>query len=423
MPQLEIQPPTYIKLLLAVIAAGLALLVALYLWLMLQWPMMREGHYLHYIGYLINEHHFAPYRDIFETSWFGTFLFHVWVGKIFGYSALAFRTADVVWLTLLLVMTWQILRRLSPWLAPVAALTFALAYLHFGPANTLQRDYIILVPVSAAILLSLQQHCSVSLRAFGIGALFGMAATVKPHTVIGMPVVIAILYSLTFARDNSLIRLLIPAGFGGLFVFALGFCWLWYRDGLQGFLDMTLHYLPLYQTFNGAHHTIEPAQHLQDTLKWWKHFTWLWPWTIAAGLWRGWTCTSPGTPQRALVWALPALALCYNLYPLPAGKFWDYHWIPYSYFAILSSALLLIPSPRAGRREEVLSLACLLLFLSIVNSQYMPWGGLQNQLKTYPDITVSTAYDDEIAAFIRQHTPPGGTVPTCDQGGPPPHCL
>ncbi len=70
MPQLEIQPPTYIKLLLAVIAAGLALLVALYLWLMLQWPMMREGHYLHYIGYLINDHHFAPYRDIFETSWF-----------------------------------------------------------------------------------------------------------------------------------------------------------------------------------------------------------------------------------------------------------------------------------------------------------------------------------------------------------------
>ena len=119
--------PRFIQALLFLMAGLLTLLLLVYSYLMLQWPMMREAHYLHYIAYLINEHHFAPYKDIFETSWFGTFLFHAAIGKIGGYTAIAFRTADSVWLGLLLLITWRILRRLDSRLAIIAPLTFALA--------------------------------------------------------------------------------------------------------------------------------------------------------------------------------------------------------------------------------------------------------------------------------------------------------
>lgn len=408
--------PAYIKALLLPVSVLLAGLVVVYLWLMLQWPMMREGHYLHYIAYLINEHHFAPYRDIFETSWFGTFLFHMLVGKVFGYTAIAFRTADIVLLALLLTITWRIMRRLDVWLAWISTLTFALAYLHMGPANTLQRDYIVLLPISAAVLLALQP-VHTRWRAFGIGILFGLATTVKPHTVIGMPVVLALLRSQSAAGQNAFWKIVLFSGAGGCLVFACGLGWLWHRDGLAAFLDMTFHYLPLYQSFNGAHHIMAPGQQWQETLKWWKYFLWLWPWTITLGLWRGWRHTTRCTEQRALVWSLAALALCYNLYPLPAGKFWDYHWIPYTYFAVLASALLLLPSQTVSHRQTAFTTASVLLFFYIAHSLYLPWRGLQEQLQRYPDIRVSTAYDDEVATFIRQHTPAGSTVQTIDQGG------
>ena len=48
---------------------------------------------------------------------------------------------------------------------------------------------------------------------------------------------------------------------------------------------------------------------------------------------------------------------------------------------------------------------------------YLPWRGIKDQLHKYPDIVISTAYDDEVSAFIQQHTPEGGTVQTIDQGG------
>lgn len=407
-----------VKLLLTLLCVALAILLIGYEYLMLQWPMMREAHYLHYIAYLINEHGFAPYRDIYETSWFGTFLFHMLVGKIFGYTAVAFRCADMVFLALLLAVTWAMLRKLDTLLAWVATLSFALAYLHYGPANTLQRDYILLLPVSTALFLALQTQWSTTARALSIGACFAAAASIKPHVLIGMPPVLLLLYSQSAAREKSISKLFLATGIASLVTFSAGLLWLWLRGGLQDFIDMSLHYLPLYQDLNGAHAMTTPEERVQNTLHWWKAFTWIWPYVATAGIVRGWLTTPPHSQQRALIITLAAMMVCFNLYPLPAGKFWDYHWIPFTYFALLCSSFLLMPAQNKQWWSHLMTLACVLYFLQTVNTQYFPWFRFMEQIKRYPDVSVSTQSQDDIATFLSENLHPGDTIQIIDQGGP-----
>ena len=408
-------PP--IKILLAIITAALCCLLFGYECLMLQWPMMREAHFLHYIAYLINEHNFAPYRDVLETSWFGTFLFHMAIGNIFGYTSHAFRTADIFFLAALLFLTWKILRRLDIWLAWIGTLSFGLTYLHYGPANTLQRDYVLLLPIAAALLVALQTNWRSELRALIIGLCFGAAASIKPHSIIGLPVILVLLYSQS-GTGRSVLRSLLYCGFGGASTLGLGLLWLWHSNGLGAFIDMTFHYLPLYQDLNGAHEMQTPAERWQNTQRWWKYFLWSWPYSIAIALIYSWFNAEKNSQQCAIIFTLAALTVCYNIYPLISGKFWDYHWIPYSYFAVLSTSVLLLPAQNKTWRGNALSLCLILFFLHTLSTQYFPWRGLQDQIRRYPNIKIDQHFEKEVGDFIKQHLKHDEKIQIIEQGGP-----
>jgi hypothetical protein len=384
---------------------------------MLQWPLMREAHFLHYIAYLINEHNFVPYRDVLETSWFGTFLFHMAIGKLLGYSAIAFRTADILFLATLLFVTWKILHRLDIWLAWIGSLSFGLTYLHCGPANSLQRDYVLLLPIATALLVALQTDWRYQLRAFIIGICFGAAFSVKPHSLIGLPAIAALLYSQSGAKRSPSIMLLYCIC-GGACIPGLGLLWLWHVGGLASFIDTTLHYLPLYQELNGAHAMSTPPERWQNTMHWWKYFLWSWPYSIAVGFAYGWYNTDRRSQQRALIFTIVLLSICYNIYPLISGKFWDYHWIPYSYFAVLGTSVLLLPAQNNSGWKSLLSLCLLLFFMHTMISQYAPSKALQYQIDKYPDITIDQQFENNVADFIRQHLQQGEKIQVIDQGGP-----
>lgn len=408
-------PP--IKTLLALIAAALSCLVVSYEFLLLQWPMVREAHLLHYIAYLINEHNFAPYRDVLETSWFGTFLFHMAIGKIFGYTSIAFRTVDIFFLATLLFLTWKILRRLDIWLAWIGTLSFGLTYLHCGAASTLQRDYVLLLPIAAALLTALQTTWRSELRALIIGLCFGAAASIKPHSIIGLPVILILLYSQS-GSERSILRTLLCCVLGSASTLGLGLLWLWQTNGLDAFIDMTINYLPLYQDLNGVHEMQTPAERWQYTLHWWKYFSWFWPYSIAVALIYGWLNTDINSQRRAIIFTLIALAACYNIYTMIGGKFWDYHQIPYSYFAVLSTSLLLLPARNKTWRGNLLSLCLIIIFLNILHEQYLPWPGLHSQIEGYPDTHIDQAFNGDVAAFIKQHLPPDKTIQIIETGGP-----
>lgn len=411
------QRPLVVRALLFILIAALTGLLCIYTYLSLQWPMMREGHFLHYIAYLINEHNYAPYRDILETSWFGTFLFHLAIGKIFGYQPIDFRHADLVFLALLLLITGRILSRFDKWQAWIGTLSAGLTYLHYGPANTLQRDYILLLPILLSLLVTLQTHWRVNTRALLIGLCFGAAVSIKPHAIIGLPVVLAFLYTQA-KKPHSVLQILYCCGAGGLLMLGAGLLWLWWRGGLSAFIDMTLNYLPLYQSLNGAHQVTTPAERWQNTVRWWHYFLWIWPYTAGIGLLYGWMQYEKNSTQRALMLSLVGLMICYNIYPLVSGKFWDYHWIPYSYFSILCTSFLLIPTRKSHWSVQSASVVLIFYFFYALRSQYMPWTGYLDQIKRYPDISVNQSFDKKVSAFIREHLPPGEKIQVIDQGGP-----
>lgn len=406
----------FARCVLLLLITMLSALLVSYEYLMLQWPMLREAHFLHYIGYLINEHGFVPYRDVLDTSWFGTFLFHMAIGKIFGYTSFDFRLADIASLCLLLVITWKILRTLDAWLAWLGTLSAGLAYLHLGPGNTLQRDYVLLIPITTSILIALQSRWTPSLRALLIGMCFGAAASIKPHSVIGLPVILVLLHSQPNTQASRS-TLLFYCGLGGATLFSAGLLWLYWSGGLPYFIDMCLHYLPLYQSLNGAHETTTLAERWQNTLYWWKYYLWLWPYSVAAGLLYTLYNTEEGSPKRALALALVALAACYNLYPLLAGKFWDYHWIPYIFFSVLATSTLLLPPKKNSLKQRSLSAISLLFFLCVMSTQYLPESGNYEQIQRYPDIKIDQSFTDQVTTFIKQHLNKGEKIQIIDTGG------
>ena len=151
----------------------LSLLLTAELIMSLEWRMEHDFPLLHYVAFLIDHYNYIPYKDIFETSMPGTFVFHLGIGKCFGYGDLAFRIVDITWFLTLLVVTWAIVKHFGRRVAWATVVLFGLTYFQHGPEMSLQRDYVGILPISMAILLAISQFPSkLSIRTFLIGIFF-----------------------------------------------------------------------------------------------------------------------------------------------------------------------------------------------------------------------------------------------------------
>ncbi len=207
--------------------------------LSLNWRIAHDAPLLHYVAFLIDRYHDVPYRDVFETSMPGTFLFHLAIGKTLGYGDLAFRVVDAVWLGMLLAVTWGILARFGRRVAWAGVVLFGLAYFQHGPGQSLQRDYIAVLPMAAAVLLQTVHRWNAPLRALGCGFLFGLAATIKPQLALGLPLLLAFLW--VENRRETQRRKFRPwghlfAALGGFLVPGLTcLLWLWLQGAWSAF--------------------------------------------------------------------------------------------------------------------------------------------------------------------------------------------
>ena len=103
--------------------ALLATLAVCYsLYLSLENPVRADLAMLHYSGYLMQEKGFLLYRDILEINFPSPFLLHQWLGSLIGYEAFPLRILDILSIGLLALLTWCILRPLSP-ISAVLAMT------------------------------------------------------------------------------------------------------------------------------------------------------------------------------------------------------------------------------------------------------------------------------------------------------------
>ena len=50
------------------------------------WRISHDSVLIHYITMLIDQFDYILYKDVFDTAFPGTFLLHLFIGKLFGYT-------------------------------------------------------------------------------------------------------------------------------------------------------------------------------------------------------------------------------------------------------------------------------------------------------------------------------------------------
>jgi hypothetical protein len=388
------------------------------------YPVHQEAAVLHYLAWMIDERGAVPYRDVFETAFPGSLLFHVGIGHFLGYGDDAFRLADIGWLTILLWITWRIMRRVDSTIAWITALGFGSLYFKSGAAMTLQRDYVGVLPVALALLVVLQNQWRINTRAALLGVCYGVAASMKPHLVIGAPVMLWLLFTSkeqqSFDGKKFIATMLFCAG-GFAVGFGIPVMWLWYRGSLPAFIDMLLYYMPLYIDLDGFVNTHDSwQQQFQGYVEVFFAFTLGWMLLLALAIWQGHVSTRHKNEQRKLYVALMLLVAGYVIYPFPANKFYHYHWMPFRYFAILLSGFLLLPA--LGKSGELLPkrLLCGLAYMLLVwQVAFPPPGELKENIESW----IAKGYEknrsvgDYIGQFLIEHAREGELVQPLDTGG------
>jgi hypothetical protein len=164
---------------------------------------------------------------------------------------------------------------------------------------------------------------------------------------------------------DRLVRVMAMAG-GVLLPIAASLWWVYSAGGLPALTEIATEYWPLYAEITGARpHTLVAGADLwiyrldrfifsRDL----RHLIWV---PAIVGSWVAWT-QLPG--QRRAIALLIGVAFALEIYPLAAGKYWGYHWLPSFYGASLLAALCFVPIVDRSRVPRDLTAAMTIVMLT-----------------------------------------------------------
>jgi len=303
------------------------------------WPIVHDLPLMVYAGFLMNEHGLVPYRDFFEMNPPGTLYFYSAYHSLFGSDADAFRIVHLSWLAAVLAAVFLFLKRWSPAAGVVAAMCFVVAYVGTGRDSAFQREFLLTLPLAWSFVVAFPTAGvagtrSLAWRAFAIGLLFGLAATIKPPAALGWPIVM-VGFVLAHGDGTGLRRLLAASAWRSAGWTGLGFALplaalasvLAAQNALAPFLEMAAGYWPLYREVAGDGRVLGDgmaAFAAAQTVERVREF----PYLAAACLGVAATFTARATsdPTRAAaVLMLFAQVLAWVFYLFYGGKTWYYH--------------------------------------------------------------------------------------------------
>ena len=399
----------------ALSAAGLALIT---LWFSRYQPIEMDLAMMHYTAFLINEKHLLLYRDIFENNFPGPFLFHVLIGKIFGYGAQPIRFLDACILFSMAALSWKILSPLSKASAVLAPALFALIYLASGTIAAFQRDYIAIVPIAAALALLCNANTSPLRNAIFVGACCGMACGFKPNFIVVLP---ALFWILIVKKPRTLKKIIqqtaIPLGIAFICIFAIPFLWALQHADLKELVELYKTYTPLYvSTRTDLYHYDNLQQQLLDVaFMQLRHLIIMSVFSIPGLLW-AWRQqrNNPAALTRLYYLAITTFAIAWH--EVIAGKYWSAHLLAPYFFAILCFSLLLTPVNSTGKLlEKSLHIVITATILGIAMTV-----GLfvsQQLYNKHYDAENYNIRSKKIARYLQQHLQPGDKVQSLDGSG------
>jgi hypothetical protein len=374
----------------------------------LTWSYAHDFPLLHYAAWFFATQGAIPYQDLFEFNMPGTYLLHLGMGASAGWDPSGVRWFDLAWLAATLGAVAYVLGRFGRWVMWGGVTAVGLGYLGHGPMMSLQREWLMMLPLLLATALSMHDGPRSSARTLWTGVLIGCAASIKPHVLLVLPVFVV--FDATRLKGGpSVVRELVVSGataFVGVMVSAgMAMAWVFSLGGLESFWDILTGYTPLYASLTGQHYAVEDGLRLPYVIKEYllRERTWIVLGLAVPGLVMGmW-----GERRRAIrraVWLLGALTIVLTIYPLPAGKLWSYHFLPQETLAVVTAALVLSWRPQEGARRRLLATS--LLFVA------MAAAAATKSLDPQPARDVSRPV--EIASYLKAHLHPGERVQPLD---------
>jgi hypothetical protein len=402
-----------------------------------RWRMELDTPLLHYAAFLMDKYHAVPYRDFFETSMPGTFAFHYSIVKLFGYSDLAFRCVDLALLSLLLSATYLFMSRFGKISAFWASIVFGLIYLSFGQTMSLQRDYIGTILV-ALTLICIPRQTSTTVRMWRfalVGFLFGAAALIKPHLAITLPVISGALLMIRWKTVQRTIgdfaRCITILALSFAFPIMIAVVWLAAHSALIPFINIFFDYLPLHSSLTGEQQSLSSSDHIVylilKTLSL-GYYTFLFLCSLFA-LHQAWIHVYNNGLDRIWLICLLFCTILYALYPALAGKFWDYHYMPFAYFCSISTGTYFAAERRHNTVQEAWQLKKLLvliifLLVLIIQVRSAPFlSSLVHDLEGAESHAPRNGRVDEIATWLQTRLHPGDTVQPLDWTGGSIHAM
>jgi hypothetical protein len=331
---------------------------------------------------------------------------------------------DLACLSVLACVTAAALRAWGWRVSWAAAVLTGLLYLGAGDAMSLQREFLLLTPTAAMLAIVLTppreaRPAGVGLaRALAAGACVGVASTVKPQAALFLLVIVSAAASRPGGRERFTCAALtlVPAVFGVGVVWALVAGWLWSQGALVPFLDMAQHYWPLYDALTRRpYRVVEGWPRVRYLVEGYVYgfAGWRVLW-LAAGigglaLLRGRSVTV-ARPSRLPLAVLAGTCL---LFPGITGKFWEYHWLPFGYAAMLLASLSLSDVVRRTPRPRA---AAAVLLLAVAGLPARAWIGDARR-------DGELARVDTLAGRLAERVSPGDTVQPLDWTGLALHAM
>lgn len=319
------------------------------------WEYEHDTPLLQYCGFLMHRYGWMPYRDFFETSMPGTFLFHQAVVSVFGRGNLAFIFVNDCLLMLLLAVSYLWMRQLSRPAAVLFICWYGAFYLASGPGELMQRDWLALLPMTLAFAVMAHVQAPKFGAALAVGFLLGLCACIKPQlAVAAMPILLGLhlldnrpaTQPLTQTLAGFLLRTAAPAGLGLALPIIAVLGWLAHRGALGAFASMVRNYLPLHIQQTGDHVFLSPAQRWRYLLTNAINLNGYWPMMMAAMI--GFVLIDrqfAKQPRQQLLFRLAfSMLAIYAIEPVLSGQFWEYHYDPFQYWLIAILSLLVVPA-------------------------------------------------------------------------------
>lgn len=143
-----------------------------------------------FAAYLSDKFGLLPYRDFFYYNLPAVQLLYLVIIKIFGYSYLGTRIADLIYLIVTLTVSFLLFKKISLKAAICGTIVFTIIYFLGQSYFSLQRDYLLILPIISAILLSMSFRSKLmNTKSFLIGFFCSIPTLIKPHAIIVFPVI------------------------------------------------------------------------------------------------------------------------------------------------------------------------------------------------------------------------------------------